>query len=190
MNKLWIDTETTGLDPARHGVIEIAMVLTTPDASEVLDTYASQIELREDLYEVDADALRVNGYSAAKWRSASRYDDAFYQILFRLNDRVRLSGHNIAFDREMVLGGLRMACIDIPELYHRTTDTQALADPLEVAGEVPATSLVCLAEYFGVDYDRPHSALCDIETTIEVYRRLLAMMRVGAKFYSIDKVEC
>lgn len=56
MKKLWVDTETTGLDPERNAIIQIAVIIETPDAEVQWEA-----KMRPwDGAEVEDGALKVN----------------------------------------------------------------------------------------------------------------------------------
>jgi oligoribonuclease len=61
---IFLDTETTGLDPFKHKIIEIAFkILQTPSLKEI-DSYESFIQQpEEDLKRSDPESIKINGYN-------------------------------------------------------------------------------------------------------------------------------
>lgn len=178
MDLVFFDTETTGLlsdnpaDPV-PGIIEIACVRTTPDASSIIDEYETKIVLERDRYPVSEDALRINGYSDEKWAKAIPLEDALHQVVQRMPFGVQLAGHNTGFDIGMLKGSLRRAGMRIPKFYYHYVDTMSLGQPLVAKGLVENVKLVTLSKYFGVPHEHAHTAMGDVRATLGVYRAIL-----------------
>ncbi|MBP6912721.1 MAG: hypothetical protein KBB86_02185 [Candidatus Pacebacteria bacterium] len=68
----FIDVETTGLNPDKHELIQIGIVLAdqTWEGDKVTLKHVDEIELKikpERISDADPQALRVNGYTPAEW---------------------------------------------------------------------------------------------------------------------------
>jgi DNA polymerase-3 subunit epsilon len=173
---VWIDTETTGLDAARHQMIELAAVVTSPDAATVRRAVCRKI-LLEPWAEVDAGALAINGYDprGAAWKREARpLGDVMAAFAAWLPERFALAGHNVPFDRRFVLASFARAGLPRDALGESAVDTKRLAQRLVKAGQIPNTKLESLCRHFGVSNDGAHTALADTHRAIEVYRRLRA----------------
>lgn len=175
---VFFDTETTGLlpdDPAAPvpGIIDIAVVRTSPDASEILDEFETKIVLERNRYPVSDDALRINGYSEEKWAGARSLEEAMREVIARIPFGVQLAGHNTGFDIGMLKASIRRANLRVPNFYYHYVDTMSLGQPLVAKGHVPNVKLVTLAKYFGVPHDSAHTAMGDVRATIGVYRAIL-----------------
>lgn len=96
-----LDTETTGLDPSRHRIVEVAWMTFAPDDLLSASTF---VEIEEwDLGAADAEvveALKINGaldrYDADEARSIG---DILEQLTDDIGDGAVLCGINPAFDR-------------------------------------------------------------------------------------------
>lgn len=65
-------------------------------------------------------------------------------------------------------------------IHYRNVDTQTLIVALKDVGKLPedlSTRLHAVAEYFGIDTGKEHSAKDDTYTTIEVYKKLLDLIK-------------
>ena len=109
-----IDTETTGLSPAKHEVIEVG-ILRIEQWFENDNIYARRLhELCVKMHPrniavADPIALKINGYTALRWQDAKDHEPALFSVRDALtfivpgemnqnmNDLV-LVGHNIHFD--------------------------------------------------------------------------------------------
>lgn len=76
MNLLFLDVETSGLNPLIHEIIEICMVETLPDGT-IIRQFNSKIKPQ---YEVNPEAAKVNGYTPEKWVGAPPQHLVFAKI--------------------------------------------------------------------------------------------------------------
>lgn len=178
MPLVFFDTETTGLlpdDPSQPvpGIIEIAVVQTSPDAREILDSYETKIVLERDRYPVSDDALKINGYSDKEWAAAAPLETAMREVVKRMPFGFQLAGHNTAFDIGMLKASLRRAQLRVPKFYYHYVDTMSLAQPLVAKGHIDNVKLVTVANFFGVEHSAAHTAMSDVRATIGVYRAIL-----------------
>ncbi len=174
MDLIFFDTETTGLDAAKNGIIELALVRTTPDASQILDRFETKIVLEPHRYNVSEEALQVNGYTAEKWASARSLEDTLSEVSRFIPWGVQMAGHNIQFDLAFLKESYKRCGFRAPNFYYHTVDTMSLGQPLVVKGHIPNVKLVTLSAFFGVEHANAHTAMGDVLATIEVYRRILA----------------
>lgn len=129
---LLLDTETTGLNPNIHEIVEIeARVL--DDDLNVVDTFYRKIQpLRLDLAEKEA--MNINGYKQEVWATESVTPMAAYKDLaawlkthcdrFPMSKgrpaRAIVLGQNPGFDIAMIQqNAMRLAAIPIEFHYHQ-----------------------------------------------------------------------
>jgi DNA polymerase-3 subunit epsilon len=166
---LFLDLETTGLDPTRHEIIEAAWRLTSPDGREVLLERVEKL-LPQRIESADPEALRLNGYQPALWRkeeciSEEQLAGSFLQVS---KDAV-LAGHGLHFDESFIRVLLTRLGL-LPNWHYQTIDTQKLAWPLLMAGQVESVSLGTVAQYFRLPCQPwPHRALADVDLTHRVF---------------------
>jgi len=167
---VFLDTETTGLNPELHDVWEIAVI--TNDGEEHRWT------VRPDLTHADPNALKIGGYyERARLNSLGPDAENVAGQLARLLDSATVVGSNPSFDQAFLTRWLRKygQCWTA---HYRTVDIVTLGHGYLVGCEPgyspaehmpPATHDVCRA--FGIDpggYDR-HTALGDARMVRDLY---------------------
>lgn len=167
----FIDIETTGLDPERHEIIEVAAVRVDPRTLAELEDLSVQVRPRRP-DDADPTALALVGYSPDAWTDAVDLADALARIKPLLDGAV-LAGHNVAFDRSFLSRAWAEAGSRPDDLDHHLLDTATLAWPLLVAGAVDSLSLGPVCAALGIDREQEHRALADARASLEVARRLL-----------------
>lgn len=158
-----IDTETTGLFPKSHRVIEVAAVALRPDGS-VEGEWSTLLNPERDLGPVGVHQIR-----ARDLLSAPRFVDIAGDLAELLGGRV-IVGHNVSFDVRFIQAE-----------YHRAGHTsasipaKACLDTMMLAGEVlPLANRkleTCCARA-GIANRSAHSALSDAQATAELLRYL------------------
>ncbi|MBI0446449.1 MULTISPECIES: 3'-5' exonuclease [Deinococcus] len=171
---IFVDTETGGRDPARHPLLTVGLVTLTPQG-EV--THPLHLRVRHEHYEVEEEAMAVNGIDLATHHAAAQAPEEVAEVVrayARAVGRVMLGGHNLAYD----LGFLRWLLPDLKSIFRRgRVDTKLTAQFLLHAGILPrkvGTPLDQLAKYFGLAY-QAHDALEDARVTARVYAELLRL---------------
>jgi DNA polymerase-3 subunit epsilon len=179
----FVDLETTGLDPRRHEILEIAVVRADPRTLEV--TGMLDLRVRPGRIE-DADpaALGINAWSAEAWRDAVPLDIALVRAKPLLEGAL-LAGHNISFDRIFLDAAWNASGVPAPDLDHHVLDTATMAWPLHAAGLVESLSLDVVCETLGIDTGQPHRALADARRSLEVARRLLPDARLASRLLAL-----
>jgi CBS domain-containing protein len=164
-----VDTETTGLDPAKAWIVEIGAVRLTAGRLDM----AAPLRILVDPGEpIPAAVSKIHGIDAAALVSAPRFAAVASGIATALGGVV-LIGHSLGFDlavlkREFARAGL-------PWQPPRTLDTRLLAEIAEP--ELGDYSLETLSAWLGVAAGRRHSAPGDAETTARVFLALLPKLR-------------
>ena len=183
----FIDIETTGLDTARHEILEIGIARVDAATLTVLE----EIELRvlpTRIEDADPEALRVNGYSPGAWALGVPLEEALHAIAPLLEGAVH-AGHNPAFDRSFLREAWRRTDITPPPMDYHLFDSASLAWPLYAAGIVPSLSLGPLCEHFEIERPIPHRALADALASLELTSRLLPASGLAARLASFEDDE-
>ena len=182
---LFLDTETGGLDLARHSLLSLGLVV--GDDGTVRDSL--EILIRHEPYVVSAGGMAVNRIDLVKHHEAALEPGAALDALEAFCARhfpggapITLVGHNIAFDRNFLQAfHARQGRAFEPRFSHRTIDTHSLAAALRDAGRLPLANLSssALFEHFGivVPEAQRHTALGDALGTFELYWKLVE--RIG-----------
>ncbi len=165
-----IDTETTGLDPRKARVIELAGVRLS--GGKLADDGAFRQLLRPGAEPIPAETTRIHGIDDAMVAQSPPFADVWPDF-HRFLGKAMVIGHTVGFDlailkRECDLAGL-------PWRRPRTLDTRLLAQI--AAPELAGYTLENLAAWLGVDVTHRHSALGDATTTARVFLALLPKLR-------------
>ncbi|MBA0126314.1 3'-5' exonuclease [Haloechinothrix sp. YIM 98757] len=168
-----VDTETTGLDRARHVPIEVAWVdLATGQENAWIPWHT-----RQDISRAQPEALEINGYYQ---RLADAPTDHAALIAAKdLHERLGgavLAGASPAFDADMLrILFNRTGCTPLEPWHHRLADLAAYAaGTLGIPiSELPSMSRVC--GLLGVQNDAPHTALGDARATAACLRAIAAL---------------
>lgn len=175
---LFLDVETTGLDPLEHEVASLAFIVAELEGDHLRAVAHFSSWLRCTGENADTDALRVNGLDLARLAKAPAPADVLCQLT-QYADAV-VVGHNVLFDLEFLREAHRRAGLIYPGWKYKVC-TMSLALALRQAGLIRPLSLSLdgLAAYFGTVTQRRghHQALEDVVITTEIYARLIGVLR-------------
>lgn len=174
---VFIDLETTGLDPEKHEILEIGGVVVEHNISD--DSAHSFQEIGEFEYKVkpkhietaSPEALRINHYNEADWLFAGELGQTLKDLSKKVEGAVMVA-HNVSFD----WGFLGAACIRENvnlKMDHHKLDLLSIAfAKLYDKDWTPKFNLWALAEHFGLQNKKAHSALADARVAYEIYQKL------------------
>ncbi len=170
IRQIFLDTETTGLDPAQgHRVIEIAAVEVV---NRRLTKHHFHYYLQPDR-EIDPGAQEVHGISLEFLQDKPRFAEIANELIAFIAD-AELIMHNAPFDvgflnSELGLIGLQ----SIEAITAKITDTLKMAKEMRPGQR---NNLDALCRNFGIDNSKRtlHGALLDAELLADVY---MAMTR-------------
>ncbi|NBR00919.1 MAG: 3'-5' exonuclease [Actinobacteria bacterium] len=181
----FIDVETTGLDPTRHEVIDLAVVF----GVEVLrrtgapwtrhlrrdepDIAVWHTRIRpERIRDAEPKALEVNGYTHDAWADAPTAEQVVDTVVELLaGSKAVLVGHNVTFDRDFIAALVRRQG-RVARLGYNTVDTVTLCYEHLVPCGLEALSLDNVRRFLNIPTHGSHAALKDAIDAREVYRRL------------------
>ena len=187
---LVLDTETTGLKPSNHEIIEIAMVsyFINDDGEWFLHKKFEEKLKPQRIEDAEPIALEVNGYSAEKWQNAKTFKEVLPEIREIIEKSDLLLGQNLYFDLSFIQGELKRLGQDQKIQYPPYIDTKSMADPLVSQGWLDSSRLDYLCERLKVDFNgRAHTALVDCERTFEVFQKLLEETNNSYELYTFEK---
>lgn len=166
MREIVLDTETTGLDPAKgHRIVEIGCV----ELFNCIPTgsvYHVYLNPERDMPE---EAFKVHGLSQAFLSDKPRFADVAARFAAFLGE-AQLVAHNAEFDFRFI--NAELAGFELPLVgTDRVVDTLALARRRHPG---QTNSLDALCARYGIDNSRrtKHGALLDAEILAEVYAEL------------------
>ncbi len=149
-----IDTETTGLEPGKDELIEVAAVRF--QGKEVLDTWHSLLKPAGPLPEA---ITRLTGITPQDLETAPMFYTLVPELARFIGDDP-LVGHSVSFDVDFLAAqGLRLG--------NPRVDTFELSTLL--LPELPDRSLISVARGLGIPYPQQHRALADAQVTRQVF---------------------
>jgi len=169
------DTETSGLNPDKHEILEVALLTFVFDRdgnSYVLKEYESKVKPeRIDL--ANPKALEINGYSDAEWEDAPSLSEVIEKMRPTIEESDVFLGQNLIFDMRFVDENCKRFNIECPE-FPAYIDTKELADKLVRAEWLKRSGMDYLVEHYNVNVNgRAHTALVDCWRTFKVWEKLL-----------------
>ncbi len=164
-----LDTETTGLDPAKARVVEIAAVRLAAGRIETEDAFRRLVRPNEPIPQA---ATRIHGIDNATVADAPSFRDVWPEFSTYLDNGV-LIGHSIGFD----LAVLRRECVRIRTAWHPRwlLDIRLLAQLAEP--NLPDHTLEGLAAWLNVEIAGRHSALGDATAAAKIFCALVPKLR-------------
>jgi len=165
---VWLDTETTGLNPNLNDIIEIAIIRVELDGTERVMATRIKMERPENAH---PRALEVNGYTPEAWLTAWAPADVWQHInQSRLLHDCIVAGHNAKFDTAFLNATFERHGMKLRTDYH-VYDTCTLV--LEHLGQwVESISLVATCVALDIPTGGAHTALADVKMCRTVARRL------------------
>ena len=175
---VFVDTETTGLEPLKNEIIEIALVRVrqewTPEGQPAfvfVEDWSAKIK-PQDLANANPASLRVNGYTPDQWAGAIPAADAM-RIFSEKTDGAIMVAHNVAFDAEFIDKAFSDHCLVNKMHYHRIDTVSMAYAKLHGATDLMRYSLGELCKHFAIVNERPHSALSDAYACFELFKKLM-----------------
>lgn len=182
MQRLIIDTETTGLSPRFNKTLTVGLLLIDTSSPELEVIDSAHVFVKHDRYNSNAQAMKVNKIDIeAHNKYAVHPQEACEQInTFIENNgahQIPIIGHNIGFDK-----GFLRALFEQGEteslISEESDDTMRIWRNLQKEEIIPShlrATLGHLATHFDIDYTKAHDALADCHITAQVYHKMLKL---------------
>ena len=174
----FIDVETTGLNPEKHEIIELACVLgkQTPRPNRGPEvTFVEEFNLKikpERLEDAEPEALRINGYNDVDWMFAIDLKNAMEHLAKKAAGAIMVS-HNICFDFAYVERAFRTTGVT-NTMHYQKLDTISIAFARHYnKPDFDKYSLRYLCDTYGVKNERAHTALADTRAMFEMYKKMM-----------------
>jgi DNA polymerase-3 subunit epsilon len=184
MELLFLDTETGGLKPVEHALLQVGAVAQVDGI--IVDSIEFNLTFDESDYAVTPKALEVNGIDLASHQSTAISPSAGVILLNQFiaknfKAKPTLVGHNPSIDKYMVALQLYEANDLSMDDYigHRMIDTMSILWGLYLGGKVPieACSSTGAFKYFHIQVNGRHTALGDSLATAELLGKLVEMLK-------------
>lgn len=171
---LFIDTEATGLDHARHELTEVSWIVRYTDGSEVERQYFPE----HTLDGADDEALELTGYEQRIAPQDKTPAEEWLVQLLEDADGATIVGAVPDFD----IQHLRRMCRKLqlqPTWDHHLVDVETLALPLIADGPETPRGLATTCRHLGIEHDedRAHGALYDARQAMAVFDHVWAAYR-------------
>jgi DNA polymerase-3 subunit epsilon len=180
---LFIDTETGGLDPGKHSLLSLAMLIW--EDMEILDS--KEILINDGILSVTEEALSVNKIDIEKHKqSAVSSTQAMDEILlfigkhFPHEGKITLAGHNVHFDADFLRVFFSSNNKNFSEYFsHRIIDTSSILNYLYLAGRIKLKAISSDEAFalFDIKVEGRHTALGDAMATAQLFTRLLDLVK-------------
>lgn len=187
-----VDTETTGLDPEKHEILEIAIVPLNRNF-EVNHNYVifnMTMAPRKPLDQIDQKAMDVNKLDLARIINSSVpsasavdiFETWFENLGLKPGKQIIPLAHNWPFDRGFIIDWMGPLHYDkYFSRYYRDNipianfmnDRANAVDGFEVV--FPQQALQKMANKLGVENPSPHRAIGDAVTAARIYCKLMRM---------------
>jgi DNA polymerase-3 subunit epsilon len=160
-----LDTETTGLDPARDKTIEVAVILFDVKHTQPVASFASLIK-----GEASNAAEQINGIPAAMLSEAREAERVWSAVRWLIEPAQVIIAHNAEFDRKF--------CPDLSSMNPASEVVRPwICSENDIAwpGRARGGSLVQLALSLGLGVASAHRAMADVDTLARILTRLAEM---------------
>lgn len=176
MNYLYLDTETTGLDPLRHSIVQLSGIIKV-GSKEVSFNFKMKPYHNE---EVDPYATQITGLTTEEvysWEDPSEVFRQFVELLDSFNitysTKFNLVGYNVGFDDEFVrewfkLNGKNWGYY----VWFPYIDVMSLANIYFIQSRHLIKNFklgTIYKEIFGKEFANAHDAFFDIIATKELF---------------------
>lgn len=172
---IFVDTETTDLDPDTSAVIEVAMVRRDADGTETrFHTLIKPTE--QELADAHPRALEKNGYAAdpSRWDDAPTMSEAGPQIVAFTKGARTLCGHNVSFDENMLKAAFKKHGVE-GRIPYRKIDTVTLTYEHLFPIGLGKASLDSVRSFLGWSREGAHTAMKDVEDAMKLFNLLWRM---------------
>jgi len=188
---LYLDVETTGVDPRRHGLVQLACIVEID--GEIKGQGCWNIRpFPED--EIEEKALEVTGLTREKLAGFKAPMAAFDEIDYFLGlycdrysraDKYYTVGYNVDFDMRFLAAFWKKCKND----YFGSFFNGKNIDPLPILRWMDWRGMISLPDYklgtvcnhWGIDLAQAHDALADIKATRELIRLLGDCLKIEKK---------
>jgi len=185
MKYLFCDTETSGIDPSKHGIIQIAGLIDID--GEIKESFDIKIQPFPNQL-ISKESMKINGLTVEDLKTFHKPQEGYallteifskYISKFDKTDKFFFVGYNSNFDDSF----LRQFFINSGDEYYGswiwcpTIDVSSFAMEFlkEERSKFPNFKLVTVAKAFGipVDESRLHEAVYDSILTRSIYRKMI-----------------
>lgn len=182
MKLLFVDTETGGVNEKENSLLSVALIFW----EDKLVKDKLEFFIKEKKYNVTEKAMEINQLNLEtieklgieKKEAVKKINDF---IIKNFNgEKAVICGHNINFDIRFIKELYNKVGEDYEQyISYRSLDTASIFRFLTIAGKFGAkqvNSLDDAIKYFNLTFNNRHTAMGDIEKTIEIFNKLIEII--------------
>jgi DNA polymerase III subunit epsilon len=175
---VFVDLETSGLDPERHDILELAAVRTTPELQVVERGRVHRFVKMRRPHHADKKALEVNHYNEKEWETYGvdiKVALVEFESLMQRGEPPLVVAMNPMFDMGFLTRAYKDANYPMPEPRY-VIDVGSMAWPLVRKGFIDRIALDVLCSRYKIEVPgRAHSAMVDVLRLGRVYAALMGI---------------
>ena len=166
----FLDTETTGLDPAKATVIEVAIIKRDPATGEESRFHRLIKPTGQEIADAHPKALEVNGWAAdpSRWDTAPSMVEVGPEVVAFLDGVDFLVGHNVSFDESMLMAAFARHGVEGRIPYHKIDTVQLAREHLFPKG-LKRASMDAVRDFLGWSKEGAHTAMKDTEDALRLF---------------------
>lgn len=158
-----LDCETTGLEPEKDRIIELAIVKFTFD--KTLDQFETLIDPQES---ISKESIQIHNITDDMVQGKPKIAEVLPKAL-KLIDNHIIVGHAIQMDIQFIMEEAKRSKIPCKIHENPFLDTLRMA---RLYGQSPVNSLEKLRQHFNIAEEGAHRAMSDVIVNIEVFKYL------------------
>jgi oligoribonuclease (3'-5' exoribonuclease) len=167
----WMDCEFGGLDPERHDITEVALIMTD---YRLVEGVSAEWKIRARADRISREAAEISGYTEEGWKDARPVREVLSELADKLprGKTIVPAGQNVRMDVLFLEKAYKACGIPYPFDYHVIDLASLFYSWSLVAGEtIAALSLRQAATAAGlIEGGVPHRAMADARLTLETFR--------------------
>jgi len=168
---VFVDLETSGLNPSEHEILEVAALRMSADLQVEKARLEKKITMRYP-ERAEAKALATNGYTLHGWRQSVPVRVACVDFAKMVDDDCIWVGHHPSFDESFLRVAYLAEGLILPS-FKAMLDTISIGWPLVMAGHFERLQLDNLCTKYGISNEGKHRAMADVQRTVRLYAKLL-----------------
>lgn len=182
---LWLDVETGGLSPRKHGLLQVAFLVEID--GKIVDKFESYIKPPKEMF-IDDEALKINGITKCQIRDFPEEHHVFRHLLkflgkhvdkYDKTDKFIPCGYNCRFDTEFLqaLWERNSDKFYASFINYYDVDTFAIVKVLWSMGIIKKEPNLKLGTVYeqvmGKPFDNAHDAIADIKATRKLHNKIV-----------------
>ncbi|HBT81787.1 hypothetical protein A2757_03245 [Candidatus Giovannonibacteria bacterium RIFCSPHIGHO2_01_FULL_48_47] len=164
----FIDLEMTGLESAKHEIIEIGLIKASQPELEIIETWEAKI-IPEHLETADPESLKISGYKQETWGGAISLKQAM-ELLSEKSKGTILAGFVPFADYSFLDAAVTKTGIPL-DFHRRTLDVHSYV-VAKMGYDWNDSGLSAICQKLGIKLENHHTALADAMACYEIYKKV------------------